>query len=55
MHANRMLRSAHRAQEVVLYDFLARLYESQAARSHCSTASLAPSSSATLLDEGILT
>jgi thiopeptide-type bacteriocin biosynthesis protein len=33
MHANRLLRSAHRAQELVLYDFLARLYESQAARS----------------------
>jgi thiopeptide-type bacteriocin biosynthesis protein len=32
MHANRLLRSAHRAQELVLYDFLARLYESQSAR-----------------------
>jgi thiopeptide-type bacteriocin biosynthesis protein len=32
MHANRLLRSAHRAQELVLYDFLARLYESRAAR-----------------------
>ncbi len=32
MHANRLLRSAHRAQELVLYDFLARLYESQTAR-----------------------
>jgi thiopeptide-type bacteriocin biosynthesis protein len=32
MHANRLLRSAHRAQELVLYDFLARAYESQAAR-----------------------
>jgi thiopeptide-type bacteriocin biosynthesis protein len=32
MHANRMLRSAHRAQELVLYDLLARLYESRAAR-----------------------
>jgi thiopeptide-type bacteriocin biosynthesis protein len=32
MHANRLLRSAHRAQEMVLYDFLARLYESRAAR-----------------------
>ena len=31
MHANRLLRSAHRAQELVLYDFLARLYQSQAA------------------------
>lgn len=32
MHANRLLRSAARAQELVLYDFLCRLYESQAAR-----------------------
>jgi thiopeptide-type bacteriocin biosynthesis protein len=32
MHANRLLRTAHRAQELVLYDFLARVYESQAAR-----------------------
>jgi thiopeptide-type bacteriocin biosynthesis protein len=32
MHANRLLRSAHRAQELVLYDFLSRIYESQAAR-----------------------
>jgi thiopeptide-type bacteriocin biosynthesis protein len=32
MHANRLLRSAHRAQELVLYDFLARLYESQTAQ-----------------------
>jgi hypothetical protein len=32
MHANRLLRSAHRAQELILYDFLARLYESRAAR-----------------------
>jgi thiopeptide-type bacteriocin biosynthesis protein len=32
MHANRLLRSAHRAQELVLYDFLARLYDSEAAR-----------------------
>jgi thiopeptide-type bacteriocin biosynthesis protein len=55
MHANRMLRSAQRAQELVLYDFLVRLYQSQAARSHCPTASRAPSSSTTLLDETILT
>jgi thiopeptide-type bacteriocin biosynthesis protein len=33
MHANRLLRSAHRAQELVLYDFLTRSYQSQAARS----------------------
>lgn len=32
MHANRLLRSAQRQQELVLYDFLARLYESQAGR-----------------------
>ena len=32
MHANRLLRSAHRAQELVLYDFLYRLYQSHAAR-----------------------
>lgn len=32
MFANRMLRSAPRAQEMVLYDFLARIYESQKAR-----------------------
>ncbi|WNG43740.1 Lanthionine biosynthesis protein LanB [Archangium minus] len=32
MHANRMLRSAARAQELVLYDFLHRLYDSRAAR-----------------------
>jgi thiopeptide-type bacteriocin biosynthesis protein len=32
MHANRVLRSAHRAQELVLYAFLARLYDAQAAR-----------------------
>jgi thiopeptide-type bacteriocin biosynthesis protein len=32
MHANRLLRSAHRAQERVLHDFLCRLYESQAAQ-----------------------
>jgi lantibiotic biosynthesis protein len=33
MHVNRLLRSAQRAHEVVLYDFLARLYESRIARS----------------------
>jgi thiopeptide-type bacteriocin biosynthesis protein len=32
MHANRMLRSAARPQELVLYDFLQRLYEGQRAR-----------------------
>jgi thiopeptide-type bacteriocin biosynthesis protein len=32
MHANRMLRGAARAQELVIYDFLTRLYEGQRAR-----------------------
>jgi lantibiotic biosynthesis protein len=32
MHCNRLLRAAQRAQELVLYDFLTRLYESQIAR-----------------------
>jgi thiopeptide-type bacteriocin biosynthesis protein len=32
MHVNRLLRSAQRAQELVLYDFLARWYKSQEAR-----------------------
>jgi thiopeptide-type bacteriocin biosynthesis protein len=32
MHANRMLRSSAREQELILYDFLQRLYESQQAR-----------------------
>jgi thiopeptide-type bacteriocin biosynthesis protein len=32
MHANRLLRSAQRQQELVIYDLLTRLYESQAAR-----------------------
>ena len=32
MHANRILRAAARQQEMVLYDFLARLYTSQKAR-----------------------
>lgn len=32
MHVNRLLRSAHRAQELVLYDYLARIYESWSAR-----------------------
>jgi thiopeptide-type bacteriocin biosynthesis protein len=38
MHANRLLRSSKRAQEMVLYDFLARPYESRlAARSAAGT------------------
>jgi hypothetical protein len=32
MHANRLLRSAQRAQELVLYDFLYRIYESELVR-----------------------
>jgi thiopeptide-type bacteriocin biosynthesis protein len=32
MHVNRLLRSEQKTQELVLYDFLARLYASQAAR-----------------------
>jgi thiopeptide-type bacteriocin biosynthesis protein len=32
MHANRLLRASPRSAELVLYDFLLRLYESQAAR-----------------------
>jgi thiopeptide-type bacteriocin biosynthesis protein len=36
MHANRLLRSAQRAQELVLYDFLDRTYESRLARARQS-------------------
>jgi thiopeptide-type bacteriocin biosynthesis protein len=32
MHCNRLLRANHRRQELVLYDWLLRLYESEAAR-----------------------
>jgi hypothetical protein len=32
MHANRLLRSAQREQEAVLYDLLAQYYESEVAR-----------------------
>lgn len=32
MRSNRLLRSAHRAQEAVLYDFLERIYEGRTAR-----------------------
>jgi len=42
MHANRVLRSAHRAQELVLYDFLARFYQSQAAREGSALTALTP-------------
>src|SRR5262249_2294774 len=34
MHINRILRSAQNAQELVIYEFLARLYESRVARHH---------------------
>jgi thiopeptide-type bacteriocin biosynthesis protein len=34
MHVNRMLRAAQRMQEYILYDFLARLYKSRAARAN---------------------
>lgn len=34
MHVNRLLRSAQRAQELVLYEMLDRLYASRAAREH---------------------
>jgi thiopeptide-type bacteriocin biosynthesis protein len=36
MQVNRLLRSAQRAQELVLYDFLDRLYTSQLARAQQS-------------------
>jgi hypothetical protein len=32
MHANRLLHASHRAQELVLYDFLRRFYVSRRAR-----------------------
>jgi thiopeptide-type bacteriocin biosynthesis protein len=47
MHANRMLRSAQRPQELVLYDFLARLDQSRAARRPCAIAGCRPRSSST--------
>jgi lantibiotic biosynthesis protein len=37
MHANRLLRSAHRAQELLIYDFLDRIYQSRAARCQASS------------------
>jgi hypothetical protein len=36
MHANRLLRSAHRPQELVLYDLLHRLYTARQHRSRGS-------------------
>jgi hypothetical protein len=38
MHANRMLRSAQRMHELVLYDFLYRCCESRASRQRASGA-----------------
>jgi class I lanthipeptide synthase len=37
MHANRLLRSAHREQELVLYDFLVQLYRSAMLRNTSSS------------------
>lgn len=34
MHANRLLRSGHRVQEMAIYDFLHRHYQSKVARQH---------------------
>ena len=42
MHVNRMIRSAARAHELVLYDLLRRLYESRAARERKKGAGAAP-------------
>jgi thiopeptide-type bacteriocin biosynthesis protein len=39
MHLNRMLRSGHRRQELVLYEFLARLYRSRIERSRADSRS----------------
>ena len=36
LHANRLLRFAHRRQECLLYDLLARLYDAEAARARSS-------------------
>lgn len=44
MHANRLLRSAHRYQECVLYDFLFRIYDSSLARRRRGIAAATPSS-----------
>jgi thiopeptide-type bacteriocin biosynthesis protein len=43
MHANRMLRAAARAQELVIYDFLTRTYESRLVRARKSEAGAAKS------------
>ncbi|HEX9942701.1 MAG TPA: lantibiotic dehydratase [Thermoanaerobaculia bacterium] len=42
MHVNRMIRSAPRAHELVLYDFLHQLYESKAARERKGKAAAKP-------------
>jgi thiopeptide-type bacteriocin biosynthesis protein len=43
MHLNRLFRSEQRAHELVIYDFLACLYEGRVARGRSSTASPASS------------
>jgi thiopeptide-type bacteriocin biosynthesis protein len=43
MHTNRMFAADHRAQELVLYDFLARSYASQLARARASGEAEVPS------------
>jgi thiopeptide-type bacteriocin biosynthesis protein len=43
MHVNRMLRSAQRAQELVIYELLGRAYSSQAARSQAARSQAARS------------
>ena len=43
MHVNRMLRSAQREHELVLYDFLVQLYASRRARARHRRAAPAPS------------
>ncbi|HZF07481.1 MAG TPA: lantibiotic dehydratase [Thermoanaerobaculia bacterium] len=44
MHVNRMIRSAARAHELVLYDLLGRLHESQAARTRGKGTGVPPAS-----------
>lgn len=39
MFANRLLRFAHGAQELIIYDFLERLYQPQLARNNLAGAS----------------
>jgi thiopeptide-type bacteriocin biosynthesis protein len=51
MFANRLLRFAARDQELVLYDFLSRLYEARAARSRVKAGPGAPGLSSELASE----